>query len=131
DPRSYMVRSDHFIRRLGGPSAVITNGERIENIKLGLTALRNISGGAFNENGEPVVDARVEALAELMNSPLLVRDRIVAVPQAVVTTDNQGAFRISGLDAYEYYVRVIPRNNRAECTSYPAIYYATTPDTKN
>ena len=99
EPGTYMVRADNFIRRIGGASAVITNGERIENIKLELTALGTISGGAFDENGEPVVDARVEALAELMNSPLLVLDRMVAVPQAVVTTDNQGAFRISGLDA--------------------------------
>jgi len=99
EPGTYMVRADNFIRRIGGASAVIPNGERIENIKLELTALGTISGGAFDENGEPVVDARVEALAELMNSPLLVLDRMVAVPQAVVTTDNQGAFRISGLDA--------------------------------
>ena len=69
EPGTYMVRADNFIRRIGGASAVITNGERIENIKLELTALGTISGGAFDENGEPVVDARVEALAELMNSP--------------------------------------------------------------
>jgi len=114
-----MVRADNFIRRIGGASAVITNGEQIENIKLELTALGTISGGAFDENGEPVVGARVEALAGLMNSPLLVLDRMVAVPQAVVTTDNQGAFRISGLDAYEYYVRVIPQDNRADGKTYP------------
>ena len=71
-----MVRADNFIRRIGGASAVITNGERIENIKLELTALGTISGGAFDENGEPVVGARVEALAGLMNSPLLVLDRM-------------------------------------------------------
>ena len=101
EPGTYMVRADNFIRRIGG---------------------------AFDENGEPVVDARVEALAELMNSPLLVLDRMVAVPQAVVTTDNQGAFRISGLDAYEYYVRVIPRDNRADGKTYPATYYPATTD---
>src|SRR5437016_2641601 len=83
EPGTYMVRADNFIRRIGGASAVITNGERIENIKLELTALGTISGGAFDENGEPVVGARVEALAGLMNSPLLVLDRMVAVPQAV------------------------------------------------
>ena len=128
EPGTYMVRADNFIRRIGGASAVITNGERIENIKLELTALGTISGGAFDENGEPVVGARVEALAGLMNSPLLVLDRMVAVPQAVVTTDNQGAFRISGLDAYEYYVRVIPRDNRADGKTYPATYYPATTD---
>src|SRR5881296_2236942 len=90
EPGTYVVRAraDNFIRRSGYPSALITKGERIENIKLELTALGTISGGAFDENGEPVAGARVEALAGLMNSPLLVLDRMVAVPQAVVTTDN-------------------------------------------
>jgi hypothetical protein len=130
EPGTYIIRAraDNFIRRSGSPSAVISNGERIENINLELTALGTISGSAFDENGEPVAGARVEALAGRLNSPLFVLDRMVVVPHAVVTTDNRGAFRIPGLDAYEYYVRVIPRDDRADGKSYPATYYPATTD---
>jgi len=120
-PAMYVVRAraDNFRGR--SASALITNGERIENVKLELTALGTISGTVFDENSEPVAGARVEVLARLLNSPFVVLDRMVAVPQASVTTDNQGDFRISGLDAYEYYVRVIPRDNRedgnSDCTA--------------
>ena len=132
-PGTYIVRAqaDNFIRRTAGPSAVIANGERIENIKVELWALGTISGAAFYENGEPVTGVRVEALAERLNSPFLVLDRMVAIPQASVTTDNQGAFRISGLDAYEYYVRVIPPDNRADGKSYPTTYYPATTNPEN
>ena len=129
-PGTYMVRSraDNFILRGGGPSAVITKGERIENVKLELTALGIISGTVFDENAEPVAGARVEVLAGRLNSPLFVLDRMVAVPQASVTTDNRGDFRISRLDAYEYYVRVIPRDNRQDRKTYPTTYYPATAD---
>src|SRR5262249_4850640 len=127
-PGTYMVRTraDNFITRSGAPSAVITNGERIENIKVELTALGTISGTVFVENGEPVAGARVEVLAPRLDSPLVVLDRMVAVPQASVTTDNQGDFRISRLDAYEYYVRVIPRDTRDDRKTYPTTYYPAT-----
>jgi Carboxypeptidase regulatory-like domain len=130
-PGTYMVRAgaNSFITRSGAPSAVITNDERIENVKLELTALGTISGTVFEENGEAVAGARVEVLAERLNSPFFVLDRMVAVPQASVITDNQGDFRISGLDAYEYYVRVIRRDNREDGTMYPATtYYPATSD---
>src|SRR5262249_4906778 len=112
-PGTYIVKTSggNFITRNGAPSGVNPNGETIENVKLELTALGIISGTALDENGAPVAGARVEALAGRLNSSLIVLDRMVAVPQASVTTDNQGNFRISGLDAYEYYVRVIPRDN--------------------
>jgi len=124
-PGTYMVRAraDNFITRSGAPSAIITNGERIENVKLELTALGSISGTVFDENGAAVAGARVEVLAGRLNSPFVVLDRMVVVPQASVTTDNQGDFRISGLDAYEYYVRAIPRDNREDRKTYPTTYY--------
>jgi Carboxypeptidase regulatory-like domain len=133
EPGNYIVRAraDDFINRAGGPSAIITNGDRIENIKVELTALGTISGAAFDENGEPVVGARVEALAGVMNSPFLILDRMVAIPQASATTDRQGAFRISRLDAYEYYVRVVPPNDRANGKSYPTTYYPATANPEN
>jgi hypothetical protein len=83
-PGTYMVKAgaDNFITHSGAPSAVITNGERIENVKLELTALGTISGTVFDENSEPVPGARVEVLARLLNSPSVVLDRMVAVPQA-------------------------------------------------
>jgi large repetitive protein len=89
-PGTYMVRAraDNFNTRSGAPSAAITNGERIENVKLELTSLGTISGNVLDENGEPVVGARVEVLAGLLNSPFFVLYRMVAVPQASVTTDN-------------------------------------------
>jgi hypothetical protein len=64
-PGTYMVKAgaDNFITHSGAPSAVITNGERIENVKLELTALGTISGTVFDENSEPVAGARVEVLA--------------------------------------------------------------------
>jgi hypothetical protein len=129
-PGTYMVRAgaDNFITHSGAPSAVITNGERIENVKLELTALGTISGTVFEENSGPLAGARVEVLARLLNSPFVVLDRMVAVPQASVITDNQGDFRISGLDAYEYYVRVIPRDNREDGKAYPTTYYPATTD---
>jgi len=65
-------------------------------------------------------------LAPRLNSPLVVLDRMVAVPQASVTPDNQGDFRISRLDAYEYYVRVIPRDTRDDRKTYPTTYYPAT-----
>jgi len=123
-----MSRADNFITRSGAPSAIITNGERIENVKLELTALGSISGTVFDENGAPVAGAHVEVLAGRLNSPFVVLDRMVAVPQASVTTYNQGEFRISGLDAYEYYVRAIPRDNREDRKSYPTTYYPATTD---
>ena len=121
--------ADNFITRSGAPSAVIINGDRIENVKLELTALGTISGTVSNENGAPVAGARVEVLAGRLNSPFVVMDRMVAVPQASVTTDKQGDFRISGLDAYEYFVRVILRDNREDGKIYPTTtYYPATTD---
>jgi hypothetical protein len=129
-PGSYIIRAraDNFIGRGGGPTVFITNGDRIENVKLELSALGTISGGVFDENGEPVASAEVQALAGCVNSPWLVLDRMVMVPLASATTDNEGAFRISGLDAPEFYVRVIPRENRADRKTYPATYYPATTD---
>ena len=129
-PGTYIVgaRADNFIIRGGAQSAIISDGERIENVKLELTALGTISGTVFDENGHAVAGARVEALAGMMNSPFVVLDRMVAVPQSSVTTDRQGDFRISRLDVYEYYVRVIPPDNRQGRKAYPTTYYPATTD---
>ena len=77
EPGTYMVRAiaDNFITRSGPPSAVITNGERTENVKLELTALGTISGTVFDENGDPVAGARVEVLAGRLNSPFFVQEQ--------------------------------------------------------
>jgi hypothetical protein len=131
-PGTYLIRAraDNSIR-VSRASAVITDGERIENVKLELTVLGTVSGSVFDENGEPVAHARVEVLAGRMNSPFLVLDRMVAVPQGSVTTDDQGAFRISGLDAYDYYIRVTPPANLAGGKTYPPTYYPSTKDTES
>jgi hypothetical protein len=130
EPGTYTVRSraDNFIVRGGVPPLFITNGNRVENIKVELFPLGAISGGVFDENGAPVAGARVEALAIRLNSPFVVLDRMVAVPHKAVTTDSEGAFRISGLEENDYYVRVIPRENRANGRTYPTTYYPAATD---
>ena len=75
-------------------------GEALMHMDIELSRAAVVAGTVVDERGEPVPGARVEAM-----EPRLLDWRRVVVPAGIATTDDVGAFRISGLNPGRYTLR--------------------------
>jgi len=86
-------------------------GEKIEDVLFRMTRAAVITGRLSNEDGEPVVDARIVALQQPSEEQLDDEDWPVSHktqelrPAAGGHTDDRGQYRIYGLRPGEYYIR--------------------------
>jgi hypothetical protein len=124
-PGKYMldVAADNFAVTGNTPFLSIDDVSSFQTVKVEMHALGTISGRAFDEKGEPLVDARVEALvfrAETIGQ--------VLSPIAFADTNDLGEYRIASLESNDYYIRITPPGNRILADSYPVTYYPNTTD---
>ena len=117
------VAADNFALTGNSPFLSIDDGSSFQTVKIELHALGTISGHAFDERGEPLVGARVEALAFRPQSI----GRILT-PIAFADANDRGEYRISSLEPDEYYIRIAPPGDRIIADSYPITYYPNTTD---
>src|SRR5262249_24278619 len=83
------VDADNYTAASILPIVTVTEGANIPDLKIELRALGTISGRAFDINGEPLADVRVDALVVSLH---------VLTSIASTDTDDRGEFRISGLE---------------------------------
>lgn len=83
------------------PLVTIGDGGRAEDVTVFMHAMGSIAGRAIDENGRPLVTAQVEALAFEQAIGFSTFNRIAAT-----RTDGRGEFRLSGLSADEYIIRI-------------------------
>jgi len=124
-PAQYQLRVDADNFSLSGfiPVITLTDGQRVQGLKVEMRALGTISGHAFDENGEPLGAALVEVMTQEPPVPPHWMQ-----PIASVETDDRGEFRIAALDPGEYSVRVTPVTTRSPLKAFPATYYPNTTD---
>lgn len=84
-----------------GRSLTLAPGQKIENIELRLTPAGVITGTVYDEDREPVAGIRVYAL----RVDFLSGGRRELYPRSTVVADDQGNFRMAGLQPGSYYVR--------------------------
>ena len=80
----------------------LSDGQWVNDITIPLWKLGSIEGQVVDERGEPVVGTAVRSFARAMVSG---RMQVVAGP--VVTTDDRGAYRITGLKPGWHYVAAL------------------------
>jgi hypothetical protein len=80
----------------------LRGGQWVNDITIPLWKLGSIEGRIVDERGEPVVGTAVRSFSQAMISG---RVRMVAGP--VVTTDDRGAYRITGLKPGRHYVAAL------------------------
>jgi hypothetical protein len=85
-------------------------------LEIRMRATGTVSGHALDVNGDPLALAHVEAM-EIHHE----YDIRVLTPVASTDTDDRGEFRLSGLDASDYYIRILPPPVGIE--SYPSTFY--------
>jgi hypothetical protein len=117
------VAADNFALTGNTPFLSIDDGAVVQTIKIELHSLGTISGHAFDEKGEPLVGARVEALA-FRPQPI----GQALAPVGYSDANDLGEYRISSLEPDEYYVRITPPGDRVIQDSYPVTYYPNATD---
>jgi hypothetical protein len=124
-PGKYVVdvAADNFSLTGNTPFLSIDDGSSFQTIKIELHSLGIISGHAFDEKGEPLVGARLEALAY---RPQTIGQ--VLTPVGFADANDLGEYRISSLEPDEYYVRITPPGDRIIQDSYPVTYYPNATD---
>jgi hypothetical protein len=83
-----------------------------------MRSLGSITGRALDVNGEPLRNARVEAMVfeRRLHLPVL-------TPVSSTSTDDRGEFRLRGLAVDEYYIRVTTPLQPGAGDIYPATFY--------
>lgn len=131
-PGSYFVsasRAGYIEQQYGqrrarerGLSVEVKTGQTITRIDVALVRGGVIAGRVVDETGEPYPSLTVTAWQTRYQE-----GRRVRFPSAVDQTDDQGAYRISGLQPGSYFVSAASsetwRNNRGESLGYAATYY--------
>lgn len=132
DPATYSITAvrDGFViqqPRAGGKKFTVGEEQNVSDIALNLVPLAVVSGHVLDDDGEPVVLARVVALRTFYNNG---RRRLAQVGAA--RSNDLGEFQFINLEAARYYFRVsapspanLPprtRTSRPE-TAYPTTYY--------
>jgi hypothetical protein len=117
------VAADNFALTGNTPFLSIDDGASFQIIKIELHALGTISGHAFDEKREPLVGARVEALAF---RPEAIGQ--ILTPVGFANANDLGEYRISSLEPDEYYIRITPPGDRIIQDSYPVTYYPNSTD---
>lgn len=131
-PGSYFVSASragyieqHYGQRRArerGLSVEVKTGQTITRIDVALVRGGVIAGRVVDETGEPYPWLTVTAWQTRYQE-----GRRVRFPSAVDQTDDQGAYRISGLQPGSYFVSAASsetwRNHRGESLGYAATYY--------
>jgi Carboxypeptidase regulatory-like domain len=105
------------------PLVTLSEGGRVDDLRVLMRPLGSIMGHAFDVNGEPLRNARVDAMVfeRGLHLPVL-------TPVSSTSTDDRGEFRMRGLAADEYYIRVTPPLRADVADIFPATFY---PDALN
>jgi carboxypeptidase family protein len=93
------------------PLISISNGGRVEDVKIFMRPLGSISGRAIDENSRPIAFARVEATS------------FPAGVRAAATADDYGRFRIAGLGSGQYIIRMEPPPDAPDMLDYLPVFY--------
>ena len=105
-----------------GLAVDVKAGQTIDRIDVALVRGAVIAGRVMDENGEPYQGLRVDVF-----QTRYLEGRRVRFPVGGSQTDDQGAYRISGLQPGSYLVSVLSRetwrNERNESFGYAATYY--------
>ena len=96
----------------------VTPGENSSDLHIRLVPQAVISGKLVDEDGFPVREASVQALSR---EPA--KDGKAGRPAASATSNDRGEFRIAGLRAGGYYIRVTPSQARRWDRRYVPEYY--------
>jgi hypothetical protein len=84
-----------------GARIVVADRQWVDDVRIVMARSAALSGTVTDESGDPVVGAYVRAVAEA-----LIAGHPQLVAGSVATTDDRGAYRISGLPAGKYLVHV-------------------------
>ena len=117
-PGRYEIRAeaDDFTTVGIPPLITVPSGGLVQDLTIKMRGTGTISGHAYDVNGEPLIEAHVEAMWFRQEFALR-----MLVPIASTDTDDRGEFRIAGLDPQDYYIRITPPSNGVESYS-PAFY---------
>jgi len=88
-----------------GVSIVLADGQRATDLSIALTRWASISGIVYDQNGEPLENASVEALAYSMRTGIRT---LGSVYGKAIATDDRGIYRYAGLAPGDYYLAVGP-----------------------
>lgn len=109
--RNGYVRAEYGDREGNGCGAAVTlaQGQRLENVRVGMMAAGAIAGRLLDQDGEPVVSVGVQALRyNYVNGK-----RTLQAVQTV-TTNDLGEYRLFGLVPGRYYVGAAMENTGAQ-----------------
>jgi hypothetical protein len=117
------AEADDFIPVATLPFVTLVDGGRVEDLKVLMHAMGTISGQAFDENGNPLAMAQVDAMVFQQDMHLR-----MLVPVRSTTTNTRGEFRLSGLDPNQYLIRLTSPMDRKGIDDYPPTYYPAATD---
>jgi hypothetical protein len=124
------VRKSGFVQSHdhGGPSNVtIVNGQNMDNVRIVLGAQGSISGRVFDENGDARTNTYVQAVQPKFINGRMRLSTCETANGKGVKTDENGSYRLFGLDPGNYYVAVEMSSN---CFDF-ARYYPSALDPAN
>jgi len=90
-----------------GSSLVVPAGQAIKDIRLTMLATAAISGRVFDQNGEPLVNARVQALKYSYAS-----GQKTLTPVKNDQTNDRGEYRLFWLPPGQYYINATPQSGQ-------------------
>ena len=90
----------------------LAGGQRLTGIDFALAPAGVIAGRVFDEDDQPLVGARIDALVSRTEA-----DQPTLVSVATTPSDDRGEFRLTGLAAGQYYVSLILTTDGAALTS--------------
>jgi hypothetical protein len=105
--RNGYVRAEYGDREGNGCGAAVTlaQGQRLENVRVGMIAASAIAGRLLDQDGEPVVSVGVQALRYTY-----VNGKRTLQAVQTVTTNDLGEYRLFGLVPGRYYVGAAMEN---------------------
>lgn len=130
-PSNYTIRASHsgFVAsaygqdRSHGPSTIqVLSSQDVNRIDIRLTPAGVIAGSVVDQDGDPVENAAVSAVQLRYERGGQLNENV----QNVVTTDDQGSYRIFGLNPGAYLIQVnngVRFNGPNQQSVYPLTYY--------
>jgi protocatechuate 3,4-dioxygenase beta subunit len=103
--RSGYVQQEYGQRNTTQPGSILTlaEGQRLSDVTFRMLRAAVISGRVYDEEGEPVVGAQVQALRYLY-----FRGERRLAPEGNASTNDLGEYRIFGLEPGRYYLSAVP-----------------------
>ncbi len=99
--RNGYVRQEYGQRQPNSPGTILTlaPGQRLRDLVIKLIPAAVIAGRVYDEDGEPVAGARMEALQYRY-----MENRRQLTPMRFATTNDRGEYRLYGLPPGRYYI---------------------------